>query len=90
MPGKSNRWDSTIGLLVPTSLDLQILELPTIFTFLQTSFLNEEVNCTESSPELVKPDCTKPSPSVRILKLAMTGSTSEKTSSIILKKKFVK
>jgi hypothetical protein len=38
-------------LLVQTSLDQLILNLKTLFTFFyKSSYLNEEVNCTEPSP----------------------------------------
>jgi hypothetical protein len=40
---------STVDLLVPTSLDHMLLILRTLFTFYKTSYLNEEVKCTEHS-----------------------------------------
>jgi hypothetical protein len=43
-------WLSTEDLLVLTSLDQLLLILETLFTFNNTSYLNEEVNCTKPSP----------------------------------------
>ncbi len=46
---------STVDLRVLTSLDQLILILKILFSFIKTSFLNEEVNCTEPSLQLVFP-----------------------------------
>jgi hypothetical protein len=46
---------STVHLLVLTSLDQWIFKLKILFTLLQTSYLNEEVNCTELSPSVSFP-----------------------------------
>jgi hypothetical protein len=43
----------TVDLLVIISLDRLILILPTLFPSLQKSYLNEEANCTETSPQSV-------------------------------------
>jgi len=46
---------SAVDLLVLISLDLLLLILKRWFTFLQTSYLNEEVNRTEPSPSVSVP-----------------------------------
>ncbi len=46
---------STVDLLVLTSLDMLILYLKYYLPFFKTSYLNEEVNCTEPSLHLVFP-----------------------------------
>jgi hypothetical protein len=48
-------WLSTVDLLVLTSLDQLLLILETLFTFNNTSYLNEEVNCTKPSPSVGVP-----------------------------------
>jgi hypothetical protein len=54
---ETGSWFSLIDLLVPTSLDQLLLILQTGFTFYITSYLNEEVNCTELPLQLVFPGC---------------------------------
>jgi hypothetical protein len=44
-----------VDFLVLTNMDLLIFILKILFTFLQTSYLNEEVNCTEPSPSVSVP-----------------------------------
>ncbi len=47
---------STVDLLVLTSLYQMLLIMQTLFTFFnKTSYLEEEVNCTESSPSVRVP-----------------------------------
>jgi hypothetical protein len=46
---------STVDLLVLTSLDQVHFILPTLCPFYKTSYLNEEVNCTEHSPSVRVP-----------------------------------
>ncbi len=47
---------STAGLLVPISLDPQLLIEQTLFTFFtKTSYLTEEVNCNEPIPSVSVP-----------------------------------
>ncbi len=46
---------STIDLLVPTSLYELLLTMQTLYTFLQISYFNEEVNFTEPSPSISVP-----------------------------------
>ncbi len=41
---------STVDLLVLTRFDQLLFILKMLYTFYKTSCLNEEVNCTESSP----------------------------------------
>jgi len=56
-PGKSN-WKgrlSTVDLLARTSLDQLLWILIVLFIYFKTSFLNEEVNCTEPSPTVSIP-----------------------------------
>jgi hypothetical protein len=48
---------STVDLHLLTSIDQLHLILKILFTFYKTSYLNEEVNCTEPSPS-VKVPCT--------------------------------
>jgi hypothetical protein len=53
---------STINLLELTSLDELVYKFKFklfIFLFFKTSYLNEEVNCTELSPQLVFPVVSK-------------------------------
>jgi len=46
---------STVDLLVLTSLDKLLFILKYYFPFYKTSYLNEEVNCTEPSPSVSVP-----------------------------------
>ncbi len=46
---------STVDLLVLTSLDQLLWELKLNFPFYKTTYLNEEVNCTEPSPSVRVP-----------------------------------
>ncbi len=43
----------TVDLLILTSLDQFLFTLKLLFTFCKTSLLNEEINSTETSPQLV-------------------------------------
>ncbi len=49
LSGHSKFLPSTIDLLVLTSLDQLLLILKTFLLFSKTSYINEEVNCTELS-----------------------------------------
>jgi hypothetical protein len=49
---------STVDFLVLTNLDLLIFILKILFTFLQTSYLNEEVNVLSIPLQLVFPGYT--------------------------------
>jgi hypothetical protein len=46
---------STVELLVLTSLEQLLLTLRTVFTFYKTSYLNEKVKGTGSSPTVSTP-----------------------------------
>jgi hypothetical protein len=48
---------STVDFLVPTSLDKLLKNI--IYLGCQTSYLNEEVNCTDPSPSVSVPCCMK-------------------------------
>jgi hypothetical protein len=51
---------NTVDLLVPTSLDKLLFVIETIiYLGCQTSYLNEEVNCTDPSPSVSVPCCMK-------------------------------
>jgi len=46
----------TVDLLVLTGLDLLLFILKILFNFFcKTSYLNEEINCTDSSPSVSGP-----------------------------------
>ncbi len=48
---------STVDLLEQTSLDQLLLIMQTLFTFdTKTTYLNEEVKCTEPSPSVSVPN----------------------------------
>ncbi len=53
--GSLTRWRgmlSRVGYLILTSLDQLLLNLKILLTFSVTSYLNEEVNCTDPSPSI--------------------------------------